>query len=113
MKSIQTNIVITGVRSKIDGSLGITLGTPELTPEEKAEFMRLQGINLIGLFTPLDEPEAPKYVVDADIDTKTPSQRLRNTLFVLWKQTGEKGDFETFYNSNMEKFIDLVKSKLD
>jgi len=112
MKSIQTNAIITGVRSKVDGSLGISFGTPELTPEEKAEFMRLQGINLIALFTPMDQPEAPKYVIDTELDQKTPSQRLRNTLFVLWKQTGEKGEFETYYNNNMEKFIDLVKQKL-
>ena len=112
MKSIETNIVITGVRSKVDGSLGVSLGTPELTPEEKAEFMRLQGMNLVALFTPLDEPEAPKYVVDAEIDQKTPSQRLRNTLFVLWKQDGEKGEFEVFYKNWIEKFIDKIKEKL-
>lgn len=112
MKSIQTNVVITGVRSKVDGSLGVSLGTPELTPEEKAEFMRLQGINLIALFTPLDEPEAPKHIVDSEIDHKTPSQRLRNTLFVLWKQGGEKEDFEIFYKNWIEKFIDKIKEKL-
>jgi hypothetical protein len=112
MKAIEVNAVITGVRSKVDGSLGVSLGTPELTPEEKAEFMRLQGMNLIALFTPLDEPQVPKLVIDSDIEQKTPSQRLRNTLFVLWKQGGEKEDFEIFYKNWVEKFIDKIKEKL-
>lgn len=112
LQKIETNLIITGVRSKVDQSLSITATTPELTPEEKAEFMRLQGINLVALFTPLDEPQVPKLVVDSDIEQKTPSQRLRNTLFVLWKQVNSKDEFETFYNNNMEKFIDAVKERL-
>lgn len=112
MKAIETNAIITGIRSKVDGSLGISFTTPELTPEEKAEFMRLQGMNLVALFNPLDEKDAPKYVVDKEIETKTPSNRLRNTLYVLWEQEGGKGDFDEFYKRYMEKFIEAVKEKL-
>lgn len=76
MQKIEVNMIITGLRSKVDGSLGLSMTTPELSPEEKAEFMKLQGQNLIALFTPLDEKNAPKYVVDKEIETKTPSNRL-------------------------------------
>ena len=49
----------------------------------------------------------------AEDKTKTPSKRLRATLYVLWQQTGEQGDFEVFYREKMEKLIDFVKNKLD
>ena len=49
----------------------------------------------------------------AEETQKTSSQRLRATLFVLWKQQGQKGDFEVFYREKMEKLIDMVKSKLE
>ena len=111
-KQIELNIVISSVRSKVDRSLSITLSTPELYPNEMAEIMNLQGVNLISLFTPLDEKDAPKYIVNRDIETKTPSNRLRNTLYVLWEQEGGKGEFDEFYKRYMEKFIDLVKDKL-
>lgn len=112
MKQIETNLIITGIRSKVDGSLGISATTPELTPEEKAEFMRLQGVNLKALFSPLDEKNAPKYVIDKEIETKTPSNRLRNTLYVLWEQEEARGEFDEFYKKYMEKFIDAVKERL-
>lgn len=113
MKQIEVNMIITGIRSKVDGSLGLSMTTPELTPEEKAEFMRLQGVNLVALFMPLDEKDAPKYVVDKEIESKTPGNRLRNTLYVLWQQEGGKGEFDEFYKKYMDKFINAVKEQLD
>jgi hypothetical protein len=112
MKAIRTNLIITGIRAKVDGSLGLSATTPELTPEEKAEFMRLQGHNLDCLFNPLDQFNAPEYKVDKEIDSKTPSQRLRNTLYIFWEQSGSKGDFNEFYKSEYEKVIEHYKSKL-
>ena len=45
MKTIQTHAIITGVRSKVDRSLGLTIATPELTTNERSLFMEYQGIN--------------------------------------------------------------------
>jgi len=47
-------------------------------------------------------------------EEKTPSQRLRNTLYVLYKQHNEgfKTD-EEHYKYYIEKFIEHVKSKFD
>jgi hypothetical protein len=113
MKTLQVNIIITGIRSKVDGSLGISMTTPELSPEEKAEFMRLQGVNIDATFVPLEEKNAPKYKIDKEIETKTPSNRLRNTLYVLWEQEGGKGEFDEFYKKYIEKFINVVKERLE
>jgi len=112
MKAIETNLVITGIRAKVDGSIGISASTPELSPEEKVEFMKLQGVNLVALLNPLDEKDAPKYKIDKNIEQKTPSERLRGVLYIYWEQLGSKEDFNDFYRNNMEKFIDLIKGKL-
>jgi hypothetical protein len=78
-----------------------------------AEIMNLQGINLVALFTPQEKLDAPKYKVDKELETKTPSNRLRNTLYVLWEQEGATGEFDDFYKKMMNKFIELVKDKLE
>lgn len=113
MKAIEVHIIIGGIRALKDGSLGVSFGTPELSPEEKAEFMRLQGVNLIAEFLPLDEKDAPKYIIDKEIEQKTPGNRLRNTLYVLWQQEGGKEEFDDFYKKYMEKFINAIKERLD
>jgi hypothetical protein len=53
--------------------------------------------------------------VDVDLDnSKTPSQRLRNSLYVAWSQNSEGlNEFKEYYRTKMEKFINHVKSKLD
>jgi len=103
---------MTGLRAKVDRSLGITLNTPELTSQEKAEFMELQSVNLTVTLEPLDEP-TEEYKIDKEIETKTPSQRIRSVLYVYWQQQGSDGDFNDFYRTQMEKFINVVKTKLE
>lgn len=48
----------------------------------------------------------------ADSGTKSQSQRLRDVIYILWKQKGGKGDFETFYRVSLEKLIEHIKSQL-
>jgi hypothetical protein len=44
---------------------------------------------------------------------KSKSQRLRAVLFVAWKSKDEGfADFENYYASKLELFIDHVKSKI-
>lgn len=113
MKSIQTQAVITGIRSKVDRSLGLTLSTPELEINEKALFMELQGLNVELTITPTEEANPETEKINKEMNTKTASQRMRAVLFVYWKQLGEKETFEEFYRNYMEKLIDFVKGKLD
>jgi len=113
MKKIQTALVITSFRSKVDGSLGITASTPELSPVEKVAFMELQNQNLEALFTPTEEPKVAEIKVDKDLKGKSQSARLRGVLFVKWKQSGEKEEWETFYKKMMEKILDQIKDTLE
>jgi hypothetical protein len=45
---------------------------------------------------------------------KTPSQRLRAALYVYWdSKTARKQDFNSFYDSWVERKIHEIKDKLD
>lgn len=112
MKAIQTKAIITSIRAKVDGSLGFSASTPELTTEEKVAFMELQNNQLDCLLAPTGIPNAPKIKVDKDVKGKSPSTRLYNVLYVWWEQKGRPDDFEVFYKGQMEKFINAVKDQL-
>lgn len=111
MKTIQTPLIITSFSSKVDGSLRLSGTTPELSPEEKAMFMELQNLNLEATFSPAEERTDVKEV-KGEFDTKTPSQRLRNVIYVYWEQKGAKGDFDSFYLRQMNKLIEKIKAEL-
>lgn len=113
MKAIRCESIITSFRSRADGSLGANFVTPELSVPEKVSFMELQGILTEMLIYPKDAKDADVVEVKKEIDSKTHSQRLRGALFILWKQEGEKENFEAFYAGKMERLIDQIKLKLD
>ena len=112
MKTLKANMIITGIRSKVDRSLGLTLSTPELSTEERAEFMNLQGISCMATFEPLEE-KVETVEIKGEVSTKTQSQRLRAVLFLLWKRAGEKGTFEEYYRNRTERIIEHLKGQLD
>lgn len=51
--------------------------------------------------------------IEMEVEGKTKSERLRNVLYILWKQQGENGIFDMFYSTYMENLISKVKLKLD
>jgi hypothetical protein len=56
--------------------------------------------------------EVPEGAVPAH-DTKSPSKRLRSVLYVLYEQVKPGTEFDAWYTQQMEKFIELVKGKLE
>lgn len=113
MKAIKTQAIIEGIRSRKDGSLGLSVSTPELSFEEKAMFMELQGVNVGLLVEPSDEEKIEVHQVDADINHKSQSQRIRAILFILWKQNSEGTDFESYYMKKTEQIIEILKAKIE
>lgn len=112
--NIQFATIIDKVTAKKDGTIQIALGTQELNPEEAAHIFSFRGKQIWTAMS-----EAPVSHEDLDIPErliestdKSPSQRLRNTLYVLWSQGDKKEDADTHYRKNMEKIIDHIKDKL-
>ena len=101
-----------------DKSVKLSFETRELTPEETIGLMALEGAEM-WLCMSLEENnlEIPEDMGTVELGDKTPSERLRNVLFVWYKQEVEKGKyvgiFENFKKDKMERIIEGVKSKLD
>lgn len=113
-RAFQAPAILTRMSYTKDGGLSLGFTTNELTNDEKvlaAQYFQQFGYILFkpNQFTESDMPddEAPSD------ESKTPSQRLRATLFVWWKQLGEPEEFESFYRKWLEKAIDRVKRLLD
>jgi hypothetical protein len=113
IKALTCHVQVTGVRAKVDGSLGIALATPELSADEKALFMEWMNRDLVMMLQADAAGVGDVKEIKGEFDRKTPGQRLRAALFVWWQQQGEQGDFETFYLHRMERIIEHVKTKLE
>jgi len=113
LKTLQLNAVITGIRSKVDRSLGLSVSTGELSSDEKTAFLDLQGQNVLLTIKPTEE-ESELLKVDSQLEGKTPSQRLRASMFVLWKSKyqGKWNDFEAFYRYMMERVIVQIQDQI-
>lgn len=88
----------------------------ELGHDNLATLFELRGQEGWLLFAPnkLTDKDIPDEPAHAEVATKSPSARLRDVLYVLWKQLGEpEKDFELFYASRMNRIIDQVKEKLE
>jgi len=99
------NAIVDKVSTLKDGSVRISLVTRALTPQQMAELF--YNVNKEVLTIDIEE----------DIkDSKSSSTRLRNTLYVLWNEQGDKKvypEFELYYKAKMERIIDTVKDKLN
>ena len=118
MKALHLTATMGSITAKKDRSLGFRLNTPELSPEEKAAFMDIQAEVLEVFLKPLDSQDAPEMKIEADLDTKSPSTRLRNVLYVIYMKKKESKEvipdtFQEYYNTIMEKLIEKYKLVLE
>lgn len=116
MKPFQCFADIDGLSTRLDGAVKIVLSTQELNPEAVASLFELRGKSSYVAFVgavpakvedieiPESEPEFP--------NEKSPSQRLRNVLFILWEQTKPPQDFEIFRRAKMEALIEYFKKQI-
>lgn len=101
------------ISTLVDGSVRITLDTREMDSKAMAELFDLRGREGYAFFSPDPIQEVSIPDQPAEQGKKTQSQRLRAVLYILWEQQGAKGDFNTFYDTQMNRLIDFIKQKLD
>ncbi len=107
------------IRTMADGSLTISLATPELPENKVGQLFGMRNKQGFAAFQ-VEEftPEELKDMAEANLDLdlkkgKSSSERLRDVLFVLWKHEDPIGvDFNSFYSTKMETIIAHYKSKL-
>ncbi len=117
-RAVLMQAVFTRFSSRSDGSVGFTGCTPELNTTEKVALMDLHGKNVKVLIQPTDDTPEAMMEVKGELGFKTPGQRLRAVIFILFKQATESGRikgvmFEAFYGEVMEKFIADIKNQLE
>lgn len=100
---------------KADRSVRLEFETGEMSGNDVAILSDMrQAIGWL-LFSENDIEEAPEEQANPDLSTKSPSERLRNVLYVHWKQSKKEAypSFSVYYDVAMERLIDTVKSWLD
>ncbi|GAF79614.1 unnamed protein product [marine sediment metagenome] len=105
--------ILNSISHTKDSGLRLGFLTNELTKEEK--FIVISQMQKFGylLFKPNEIQDKDIPTAQIEDKNKTPSKRLRAALNVLWRQTNSNTDFEIFYRQKMEKFIDMIKTRLD
>ena len=113
MKKFQHPAILEGVTPLKDGGVSLRFHTNEVTKDQKVELMDFYQTFGYLLFSAqeMDESDVPKDAPQYG-DGKSPSQRQRASIFVLWKHMGGKGDFEVFYRQTVENHITKVKAKI-
>lgn len=108
--------IINPPRIRKDGSASVSFDTRELNSEELFSIMQLRNAEGWLCFAP-NENELVIPDDKAEVEGKTPSERLRAVLYIWYKQETESGKyvglFENFKNEKMEKIIETVKAKLN
>lgn len=118
-KLFQVPATISKVTSMANRSVRIQADTQEnLTDDQMGTLMSQVEKYGHWCFLPDDREIDTLDVIDLpplkarEEDERSPSTRQRAVLFILWKQNGEKGDFDTFYRAKIEQYINAVKEKL-
>lgn len=116
-KPIQVPATLAGVSTLKDGGVTVRFSTQELNSDDKTMlFNKLDQFGWLCFketeFKDNDLKELEN--IRRDTGGKSPSQRLRSVLFILYQHSGELGiTFEQYYSHQMEKVIDNIKRRLD
>lgn len=99
-----------------DGSVNVTISTQELSPAKAAELFELRGKLATVYISPADISRQEMTVIDSvepDLQRKTPSQRMRAVMYIIWKQTPEGyKDFPAYYEAKMNIYIEGLKQNI-
>ena len=111
-------VIISSIRSLKDGSVSVCVETQELSPSKAGELFSLRKKVALLYLSPKEvvtQKEMDQInAMNADLPGgKTPSKRMHNVLFILWKQDSEGyKDFNLYYLNKMEKFIEELKNNI-
>ena len=118
MEGLLMPVIISSIRSLKDGSVSVQVETQELSPSKAGELFSLRKKIAMMYLSPKDvvtQKEMDQVnQINADAPGgKTPSKRMYNVLFILWKQDNEGyKDFNLYYISKMEQYIDNLKANI-
>lgn len=116
MTGILLPTYVESISTRKDRTVKIILSTQELSQERAGELFGLMNKLAATYISVKDIDQDQIEMVDKanpDLGGKTQSQRIRNTLYLLWQQVPEGyADFDGYYKFKTEKILDHFKSKL-
>jgi hypothetical protein len=108
--------ILESLNTRMDGSVKVNFATQELDSSKGGELFQLRGKYCKMLLsdtniTNLEQELVDKETVVGSGKKKSQAQRLRAVLFRVHEQEGS-GEFDSFYQSEMERIIEHYKGKL-
>lgn len=109
---------IESLSTRRDNTLKVVIGTSEMSPSQSGDLFSLQNkVVYLAIKTAEFQPAEIEMLSKAseDVDQgKSQSERMRNVMFILWKQdNGGFSDFTDYYRSRTNKIIDQLKAKIN
>lgn len=97
-----------------DGSFKMVFTSQELNSENGTTLLQMRQKFGWLLFSPneITAEDVPEIEVSNSGIKKSASKRLRDCIFIWWKNQGQIGEFEDFYQSKIERIIGWVKEKI-
>lgn len=117
-RNITLAVCFESYRPRKDKSFTLTFSTQELGTNTVIDIAQLHNKLGVLYFADKEVMDAEELTmlddVELDIGMKSPSQRLRNVLYILHTQLGgNKDNFKEFYAIQIERFITSIKNKLE
>lgn len=116
MRLVSLPVIFQKMNPRVDRSWVLSFETRELfgkDVEELANRLGTEGYIVHSANDDITAKDVPIGNANSGLDGKSPSQRLRNALYVLHSQSDSKLTFEVYYASQMERLIESVKSRLE
>ena len=118
MDGVLLPVLVQGIKTRVDGSLVVSVETQELSDSKVGEVFGLRKKLAMMYLSPKDIVTQKELAqVDAiqpeERGGKTPSQRMRAVLYILWTQNNEGyKDFPLYYEVKMNNFIEELKQNI-
>lgn len=111
----QVPSIITKIQTLKDRCFKLSIECQELPKNEMAEVFNLADKTgwLVFAENELSKSNIPEENAPEFKNDKSPSRRLRDTLFVYWSEcTDKKVDFDTYWKLWVNKKVEEIKNKL-
>jgi len=113
---VMLSAYVENIATRRDKTIKITISTQELSQGNAGELFTLLNQIAVVYISPKGMNQNEIDLVDKvnpDLSGKSQSQRIRSTLFLLFKQNSEgHADFEAYYKAKTERYIEHLKSKI-
>lgn len=118
MNGILVAATVENITTRKDNTVKLVLGTQELSAAKAGELFSLMNKTAVMYISPKEAVTQSEIdqvdQIDPEFGGKTQSQRIRNVLYLLYEKNKEGfKDFDTYYKSKTEKYIEHLKSKID